>query len=165
MKGCGMKYRKTERRSMKYPLKLKLSGVRKNGRKKSFEAIERLRTRGYSVKLLCRIAHVSRTGYYRYVQATHKPTRDALPAEKVRQVQKEVRYSYGAKRMAHALSKHAQEQINHKRIAKIMREYLVGARIRLRRHPEYWYRQRHTVRLSDRQCAPNILITRQPSTL
>jgi hypothetical protein len=91
------------------------------------------------------------------VQATQKPNRDVLLAEKVRQVQEEVRYSYGAKRMAHALSKQVQEPVNHKRIARIMREYLVGARVRLRRHPEYWYRQRHTERLSDRQCAPNIL--------
>jgi len=59
--------------------------------------------------------------------------------------------------VAHALSKQLQEPVNHKRIASIMREYLVGARIRLRRHPAYWYRQRHTERLSDRQCAPNIL--------
>jgi len=109
------------------------------------------------VKLLCSIAHVSRSGYYRYVHATQKPNRDAQLAEKVRQVQKEVRYSYGAKRMAQALSKQPQEPINHKRIARIMREYLVGARIRLRRHPAYWYRQPHTERLSDRQCAPNIL--------
>ena len=130
------------------------------GVKKSFEAIERLSIRGYFVKLLCSIAHVSRSGYYRYVryvQATQKPNRDALLAEKVRQVQEEVRFSYGAKRMAHALSKQTQEPINHKRIARIMREYLVGAQIRLRRHPAYWYRQRHTERLSDRQCAPNIL--------
>ena len=126
------------------------------GVKKSFEAIERLSTRGYLVKLLCTIAHVSRSGYYRYVQATQKPNRDVLLAEKVRQVQEEVRYRYGAKRMAQALSKQVQEPVNHKRIARIMQEYLVGARIRLRRHPEYWYRQRHTVRLSDRQCAPNI---------
>jgi len=127
------------------------------GVKKSFEAIERLSTRGYFVKLLCCIAQVSRSGYYRYVQATQKPNRDVLLAEKVRQVQEEVRFSYGAKRMAHALSKQTQEPINHKRVARIMREYLVGAQIRLRRHPEYWYRQRHTERLSDRQCAPNIL--------
>lgn len=38
-----------------------------------------------------------------------------------------------------------------------MSEYLLNARIRKRRHPEYWYRQRHAERLSDRQCAPNIL--------
>jgi len=109
------------------------------------------------VKLLCCIAQVSRSGYYQHLQAAQKPNRDALLAEKVRQVQEEVRFSYGAKRMAHALSKQTQEPINHKRIARIMREYLVGAQIRLRRHPAYWYRQRHTERLSDRQCAPNIL--------
>jgi len=109
------------------------------------------------VKLLCTIAHVSRSGYYRYMQTTQKPNRDAQLAEKIWRVQEEVGYSYGAKRMAHALSKQGQEPINHKRIARIMREYLLGARIRLRRHPAYWYRQRHSIRLSDRQCAPNIL--------
>ena len=77
------------------------------------------------MKLLCSIAHVSRSGYYRYVQATQKPNRDAQLAEKVRQIQEEVRYSYGAKRMAHALSKQLQEPVNHKRIARIMREYLM----------------------------------------
>ena len=109
------------------------------------------------MKLLCCIAQVSRSGYYRYLQAAQKLNRDALLVEKMRQVQEEVGYSYGAKRMAHALSRQTQEPINHKRIARIMREYLLGARIRLRRHPAYWYRQRHSVRLSDRQCAPNIL--------
>jgi putative transposase len=38
-----------------------------------------------------------------------------------------------------------------------MSEYLLNARIRKRRHPEYWYRQRHRECWSDRQCAPNIL--------
>jgi len=109
------------------------------------------------VKLLCSIAQVSRSGYYRYLLITQKPNKDARLAEKVREVQEAVCYSYGAKRMAHVLSEQEQVPINHKRIARIMQKYLLGARIRLRRHPEYWYRQRHKVRLSDRQCAPNIL--------
>jgi len=109
------------------------------------------------VKLLCGIAEVSRSGYYRSVNANNMPPKDSCLANTIHQVQEDVRYSYGAKRMAQYLTLLEGIPINHKRIARIMREHLLNARIRKRRHPEYWYRQRHAERLSDRQCAPNIL--------
>lgn len=131
---------------------------RNNGRKKKrFTANERLCERGYQVNLLCAIAEVSRSGYCRYVHAQRLPDKDALLIDKVRSIQEEVHYCYGAKRMAHALAHIERTSINHKRIARIMREQLLGAQIRKRRHPDYWYRQRHTERLSDRQCGPNLL--------
>jgi len=109
------------------------------------------------VKLLCRIAGVSRSGYYRSVEASASPNRDLTLADTIQQVQQEVWYSYGAKRMARYLALHEGILINHKRIARIMHEYLLNARVRTRRHPAYWYHQRHAQRLSDRQCAPNLL--------
>jgi len=109
------------------------------------------------VKLLCDIVEVSRSGYYRYVDTPKVSLKDSLLEEKVRRIQEDVRYSYGAKRMARYLSLAEGIPINHKRIARIMNENLLHARVRKRRHPEYWYRQRHKERLSDRQCGPNIL--------
>ncbi len=109
------------------------------------------------MKLLCRIAEVSRSGYYRSVEANASPNRDLRLADTIQQIQQDVRYSYGAKRMAGYIAQHEGMPINHKRIARIMHEYLLNARVRTRRHPAYWYRQRHAQRLSDRQCAPNVL--------
>lgn len=109
------------------------------------------------MKLLCDIAEVSRSGYYRYVDTSKVPPKDSLLTEKVQRIQEDVRYSYGAKRMARYLSLTEGIPINHKRIARIMNENLLHARVRKRRHPAYWYWQRHKERLSDRQCGPNIL--------
>ncbi len=64
---------------------------------------------------------------------------------------------HGAKRIARYLTLPEGAPINPKWIVRIMREYLLNARIRKRRHSEYWYHQRHAQRLSDRQCTPYIL--------
>jgi putative transposase len=125
--------------------------------KKRYVAIQQLSERGFEVKLLCSLAEVSRSGYYRYLQANSRPAKDASLVDTVRSIQEDVRYSYGAKRMARYLSLTEGIPINHKRIARIMNENLLNARVRKRRHPAYWYRQRHRERLSDRQCGPNIL--------
>ena len=109
------------------------------------------------MKLLCLIAHVSRSGYYRYLHANNESAKEALLVDTVRSIQEDVHYSYGAKRMARYLSLTEGTPINHKRIARIMNEHLLNARIRKRWHPAYWYQQRHRERLSDRQCGPNIL--------
>jgi len=113
---------------------LVLSGYRKNGcKKKRFAAIAALAVKGYKVKLLCRIAEVSRSGYYRSVDANRIPPKDVCLAKKIQDVQHDVRYSYGAKRMARYLTLLEGASINHKRIARIMREYLLNARVRMRR--------------------------------
>lgn len=59
--------------------------------------------------------------------------------------------------MAHRLAQDEGRPINHKRIARIMSEQLVGSSIRKLRYPEHWYRERHKERLSDRRCSSNVL--------
>jgi len=109
------------------------------------------------VSLLCEIAEVSRSGYYRYLEMNQQPDKDILLAVKVKNTQESFMFTYGAKRMAKYLTTTEGVPINHKRIARIMNEHFLNAQIRKRRHPDYWYRQRNTQRLSDRQCSPNIL--------
>ena len=109
------------------------------------------------MRVLCEIAEVSRSGYYRYLEMNQQPDKDIVLAAKVKNTQESFRYTYGAKRMAKHLTATGGVPINHKRIARIMNEHFLNAQIRKRRHPGYWYRQRSTQRLSDRQCSPNIL--------
>lgn len=109
------------------------------------------------MRVLCMIAEVSRSGYYRYLEMNKQPDKDILLAAKVKNTQESFRFSYGAKRMAKHLADTEGVPINHKRIARIMNEHFLNAQIRKRRHPAYWYRQRSIQRLSDRQCSPNIL--------
>lgn len=66
-----MEYLRTENAYLREMLIL--NGYQKNGRKKRFVAIEQLVARGYKVKLLCAIAEVSRSGYYRYVYTSKVP--------------------------------------------------------------------------------------------
>ncbi len=119
--------------------------------------LEYLRTENAYLREMLILSGYRKSGYYRSVNTNALPNKDLPIADTLQHVQEEVRYSYGAKRMAKYLTLIEGTPINHKRIARIMSEYLLNARIRKRRHPAYWYRQRHRECLSDRQCAPNIL--------
>ncbi|GAB6277747.1 MAG: hypothetical protein SAMD01599839_22870 [Rectinema sp.] len=85
--------------------------------KKRLVAIEQLAARGYKMKLLCTIAEVSRSGYYRYVYKIKVPPKDSLLVDMVQRIQEDVRYSYGAKRITRYLTLTEGIPINHKRIA------------------------------------------------
>jgi len=56
------------------------------------------------VSLLCKIAEVSRSGYYKHVHAAERSNGDEEVALRIKNAQEEVRFTYGAKRMAKQLS-------------------------------------------------------------
>ena len=110
------------------------------------------------MSLLCEIAEVSRSGYYKHLHADQKGHGDAEVARRIKKAQEEVLYTYGAKRMAKQLSATGSPPINHKRIARVMRENMLNSRIRRRTHPEYYYRQKRLgFKITDLRLAPNVL--------
>jgi len=110
------------------------------------------------VSILCVVGEVSRSGYYKYLEGTLKQPVDGALISQIEKVQEEVRFSYGAKRMAKYLSMVDQAPVNHKRVARVMGENTLNARIRKKIHPEYCYRQkRQGFKITDLRLAPNVL--------
>ena len=127
-------------------------------KKKRFIAIKQLAAKGLKVSILCVVGEVSRSGYYKYLESIQKQSTDGPLISRIERVQEEVRFSYGAKRMAKYLSIGDESPVNHKRVARLMGENSLNARIRKKIHPEYYYRQkRQGFKITDLRLAPNVL--------
>ena len=76
---------------------------------------------GLSIERMCLLAGVSRAGFYRYLKA-HVPCQEDTEVRSViQQVALQHRGRYGYRRVAAELKRHGM-QVNHKRVARIMRE-------------------------------------------
>jgi putative transposase len=110
------------------------------------------------VNLLCEIAKVSRSGYYKYLTSNNSLNDDTETIRRIKIAQDEVRFTYGAKRMARQLTSAGGRPCNHKRVARIMRENMLNSRIRRKTHPDYYYRQKRLgYKVTDLRLAPNVL--------
>ncbi len=92
----------------------------------------------FEVKRLCQTVEISRSSFYAWDKAAEaraeRAAADAALAEQIRAVQKQDR-AYGAPRVTAELNDGAapQERVNHKRVARVMREHhLPGLRLRRR---------------------------------
>jgi putative transposase len=86
----------------------------------------------YSVILLCRVFEVSPSGYYVYLK---RPKRSASSEEKetlkaIKKVYRAEKGTYGSKRISKALKADGQI-VNHKRVARLMKEANLKAAVRL----------------------------------
>ena len=96
----------------------------------------------FEVKRLCEIVEVSRSSFYAWVKAgparAERAREDRELAEQIRVIQDPAQggdRAYGAPRVTAELNddKPAQERVNHKRVARVMREHgLAGIRLRRR---------------------------------
>ena len=109
--------------------------------------------RRYGVKRLCRILDLARSSYYHWLAtAARRAARaagDLALAEKIRAVHHDSHGTYGAPRITAEL-RAAGEQVNHKRVARVMREHgITGVRLR----------RRHTTTIADQAAAkaPDLL--------
>ena len=76
---------------------------------------------GLSIERKCLLARVSRTGFYRFLK-THVPREeDTEVRSAIQQVALEHRRRYGYRRVTAELKRRGM-QVNHKRVARIMRE-------------------------------------------
>ncbi|GEM_PF-2536396 len=113
----------------------------------------------FEVKRLCQIVEVSRSSFYAWVKAGPAPVERARDdwqlAQQIRAIQDPAQggdRAYGAPRVTAELNENtpAQERVNHKRVARVMREHGLAG-IRLRR------RVRTTVPESSDQKVPDLL--------
>ena len=81
------------------------------------------------VAILCELAKVSRSGYYRWLQTADEPSKDHADYLKVKEVFDQGKGRYGWRSIKMRLP-----WMNHKKIRRIMRKYGLVARVR-RRNP------------------------------
>ena len=89
----------------------------------------------YSVKQLCKSLGVSRSGYYAYLERPKKNTndRDRKDIETIQRIYKKNKGTYGAKRISGEL-RTENYIINHKRVARLMREMNIQSKIRRKKY-------------------------------
>ena len=96
-----------------------------------FEAITSLR-KEYTVRQLAKAFNVSPSGYYAYLKRPKKgpSERDWRDKEMIQCLYDEVGGTYGAKRIAGTLKEQDGYVINHKRVARLMREMSLSSKVR-----------------------------------
>ncbi|XOK60025.1 IS3 family transposase [Paenibacillus elgii] len=106
---------------------------------------------GFSVKLLCEVARLERSSYYKWVN--HKPSPQEQENEQLLQemlsLHEKVRGIYGYRRHTVQLSRDTNKPINHKRILRLMR--LAGIQSIIRR------KKKQYVRSTPQHIAENLL--------
>lgn len=87
----------------------------------------------YSLILMCRVLHVSRSGFYAWQarEPSRRQQRETALRERVRSIYRQSRGRYGSPRV-HAELRAAGERCSRKRIERLMREDALVARVRRR---------------------------------
>ena len=96
-----------------------------------YAVIHRHRTK-YTVKALCEILQISRSGYYKYVKHLNRTAKDFELAEKIRTKQESCKKTYGYRRMKLWLDSEGITK-NPKTILRIMHKYDLLSEIRRRK--------------------------------
>lgn len=103
---------------------------------KRYEAITFLRKADkYSIVLLCRVIGVSKSGYYAYLKREKRPVsdKDKKLLTRIKRIYTINCGTYGAKRIAKEL-KAKGTIVNHKKVARIMREANLKSKVRIKRN-------------------------------
>jgi putative transposase len=103
--------------------------------------------------LLCRIAQVSRNGYYKYLKASVEADSDEKLSCIIRDLQG-TKWETGYRPMTQLVSKILGFAVNRKRVLRIMREYGLLARVRRLRFPRDYYT---TIKENCKQLPRNVL--------
>lgn len=82
------------------------------------------------IVLLCQIAGVSKSGYYKWVKSWDKPEKDYEDYVVIKEIFDKGKSKYGWRSVQMHLSGDKQIVMNHKKIQRIMRKYHLFARIR-----------------------------------
>lgn len=86
----------------------------------------------YTVQQICRALGVSKSGYYAYLKRPLRTAsdRDAKDLAEIQALYDTHRGTYGAKRIAGTLKSEKGHIVNHKRVARLMKEMNIQAKIR-----------------------------------
>ncbi len=90
----------------------------------------------HKIRVLCKAGNVSRSGYYKWLLRKDQVSKDADLIEKIRALQKKVKYTYGYRKIASKINKNTTQRNNMKKILRIMRENSLLSVIRRKRK---WY--------------------------
>ncbi|MBP1154853.1 transposase [Paenibacillus sp. PvR052] len=117
-------------------------GAKRRQRTNEYIIIEQL-SPSYSVTLLCELAGVSRSGYYKWLQNKENKSANQIENEiimqKIMECHTKLRAIYGYPRIQVWLQKTYGLRVNHKRVYHLMK--LLGIRSRIRRKRPYYGRQ------------------------
>lgn len=94
------------------------------------------------MKRLCEIAYLPRSTFYFGLQPKRRDKTDQILRQRLQEAQERLNYTYGAKRMAKQLQKEYGEVYNHKRVADRMAQWGLNAKVRRRRYPTKYYREK-----------------------
>ncbi|UOE75676.1 IS3 family transposase [Parageobacillus thermoglucosidasius] len=101
-----------------------------------------------SIQLLCEIAGVSRSGYYKWVKRQERPSQKQLEdeqlKEKIKECHEEGKGIYGYRRVKVWLKRKHKLDINHTRVQRLMREMGIRAVIRKKR-PYYGKKEPYVI--------------------
>jgi transposase InsO family protein len=76
---------------------------------------------GLTIERMCQLAQVSRAGFYRWLQEPQPVERDMEVRSAIQQIAMEHRRRYGYRRISAELRRRGMA-VNHKRVARMMRE-------------------------------------------
>lgn len=82
----------------------------------------------FSVRDLCKLLNVSRSGYYKWLHRFGRPDKDAAIADLIRQCQERTKKTYGYRRVKIWLLRETGLVMNHKAVLRVMRKYDLLAR-------------------------------------
>jgi transposase InsO family protein len=91
--------------------------------------------KGYSISLLCSVAELNRSSYYKWLsrRETKLEIEDRELIGKIRIIEENRDYIYGVRRLTMILNKNSQKKYNHKRIYRLMRIAGIECKIRRKR--------------------------------
>lgn len=115
-----------------------------------FEIIDSMKDK-YSIKLLCKVANASRSGYYAWKHRKQIDIHNDLK-DKILNVYNKIKKVYGYRRIKVALKKEYGLIINHKKIKRLMKKLNIKSQIRRRRFKDPIYRKNNWCNIE-----PNIL--------
>jgi len=102
----------------------------------------------YSIQMLCTLAEVSRSGYYKWLIRMQSPSAKRLEdeqiKEKVKECHEKINKIYGYRRVKTWLERKYKLHINHKRVQRLMKEMGIRAIIRKKR-PNYGEKEAYVI--------------------
>ena len=90
-------------------------------------------SKGYSISLLCNVAQLNRSSYYKWLNRTETELEieDRELIGKIRIIEEQRNYIYGARRLTMILNKASEKKYNRKRISRLMK--IAGIECKIRR--------------------------------
>ncbi|MDA2190720.1 IS3 family transposase [Bacillus cereus] len=115
---------------------------------RKFEVIFEMLEKGYTVTLLCTIAGITRSGYYKWIKRhlvpSEKQLADTKIKKKILECHKKLKGIYGYRRVQVWLKVTYNLHLNHKRIQRLMNELGIKAIIRKKR-PYYGKKEAYVI--------------------